>query len=264
MVEKLTHNNFLDSDEKTNNLKTKIIGKKIFYFDKIQSTNLYAKQLIDQNIENGTIVISDVQTGGRGRKNRTWISTSGGLWFSVVLYPEIDPRRGIVLTMAASISVSKAIKDITGLKTEIKWPNDILLKNKKVCGILTELVADLNKINYAIIGIGINVNNKIKKQLNEIAISLKQVVSSDVSRDKLFKSIIKNFDMNYYRLKNNDFEYIKKTWLSYSKIIGKKVKITDEKYVIGGIIKDIDEDGYLILKTGSGKKRVLNGDISYL
>jgi len=264
MVEKLTHNNFLDMDKKTNNLKTKIIGKKIYYFDKIQSTNLYAKQLIDEKIEDGTVVIADVQTGGRGRKNRTWLSPSGGLWFSVILYPDISPRRGMVITMAASISVSKAIKEVTGLKTEIKWPNDILIKNKKVCGILTELNADLNKINYTIVGIGLNVNNKIDKQLNEIAISLKQVVGSDVSRDKLFKSILKNFDINYFRLKNNDFKYIKKTWLTYSNIIGKKVKIIEEKNVTEGVVKDIDDNGYIILKTISGKKRVLNGDVLYL
>jgi BirA family biotin operon repressor/biotin-[acetyl-CoA-carboxylase] ligase len=246
------------------NLKTKIIGKKIFYFDRIQSTNLYAKQLIDEKIENGTIVISDVQTGGRGRKNRTWISPSGGLWFSVILYPDIAPRSGMVITMAASISVSKAIKKITGLKTEIKWPNDILLKNKKVCGILTELDSDLKKINYVIVGIGVNVNNKIENQLNDIAISLKQVTRSDVSRDKLFRSIIKNFDVNYYRLKNNDFDYIKKTWLSYSNIMGRKVKITEEQNIIEGVVKDIDDNGYLILETKTEKIRIYNGDIMYI
>ena len=264
MVEKLTHNNFLNLNEKNNDLKTKIIGKKILYFDKIQSTNLYAKQLIDQNIENGTIVISDIQTGGRGRKKRTWISPSGGLWFSVILYPDISPRCGMVITMAASISVSKAIREITGLKTRIKWPNDILLKNKKVCGILTELDSDRNKINYAIVGIGINVNNKIENQLNDIAISLKQVVNSDISRDELFKSILKNFDMNYKRLKKNDFEYIKKNWLSYSNIIGKKVKITEEQNVTEGVVKDIDDNGYLILESLSGEIRVISGDIIYM
>ena len=264
MVEKLTHNNFLNLNEKTNNLKTKIIGKKILYFDKIQSTNLYAKQLIDQNIENGTIVISDVQTGGRGRKNRSWVSPSGGLWFSVILYPDIAPRCGMVITMAASISVSKAIREITGLKTRIKWPNDILLKNKKVCGILTELNADLNKIIYAIVGIGVNVNNKIENQLDDIAISLKQVVDSEISRDELLKSILKNFDMNYNRLKKNDFEYIKKIWLSYANIIGKKVRINDYKTVMEGVVKDIDDNGYLILNTNSGIINVINGDIKYL
>jgi BirA family biotin operon repressor/biotin-[acetyl-CoA-carboxylase] ligase len=151
MVEKLTHNkNLLNPDDFARNIDTKIIGKKVYSFNKIQSTNLYAKKLINGNIEEGTIVISEVQTVGRGRKNRTWISPSGGLWFSVILYPDVAPRCGMVITMTASISVSKAIKDITGLNTEIKWPNDILLKNKKVCGILTELDSDFNKINSPI------------------------------------------------------------------------------------------------------------------
>jgi BirA family biotin operon repressor/biotin-[acetyl-CoA-carboxylase] ligase len=265
MVEKLMHKkDKLIPDEITNKLKTKIIGKKIFSFHNIQSTNLYAKQLINENIEDGTIVISEVQTEGRGRKNRSWISTSGGLWFSVILYPDISPKSGMVITMTASISISQAIKEITGLKTEIKWPNDILLKKMKVCGILTELDSDLNKINYVIVGIGINVNNLIEEKLRKIAISLKQEIGSDISRLDLLKSILENFDINYNKLKNKDFDYIKKYWLSFSKIIGKKVKIIEEKTVNEGIVKEIDKNGYLILETNSGQKRILNGDVIYL
>jgi len=256
MVENLTHKSY------SLNLKTKIIGKKIIHFNKIPSTNLYAKKLIDENIDNGTIVIADVQTKGRGRKNRSWISPHGGLWFSVILYPDISPKRGMVITMAASISVTQAIRDIAGLKTEIKWPNDVLLKNKKVCGILTEFNAELNKIKYAIVGIGINVNNKIDGELEDIAISLKQEIGSEVSREKLFGLILENFDNNYYKLKNNDFEHIKKIWLTYSNIIGKKVRIIEEKNMIEGIVKDIYDDGSLIIKTNSGINNVLNGDMA--
>jgi BirA family biotin operon repressor/biotin-[acetyl-CoA-carboxylase] ligase len=180
------------------------------------------------------------------------------------LYPDVAPRCGMVITMTASISVSKAIKDITGLNTEIKWPNDILLKNKKVCGILTELDSDFNKINYAIVGIGINVNNKIYDGLSEIAISLKQEINSEVSKLKLLRSILENFETYYFKLKNNDFDYIKKLWLSYSNIIGKNIKITEGKIITKGLVKDINDNGYLILDTDFGLKTVLNGDISYL
>jgi len=258
MVEKLTHK--LD----LLNLNSKIIGKKVFHFNKIQSTNLYAKKLVNENIDEGTIVIADVQTKGRGRKNRSWVSPYGGLWFSVILYPDIIPKRGMAITMAASISVSQAIKDITGLKTKIKWPNDVLLNDKKVCGILTELNADIKKIKNAIVGIGINVNNKVDEELKEIATSLKQEFGSEVTSLRLLGLTLENFDNNYEKLKINDFEYIKKIWLSYSNIIGKKVKITEENTMIVGVVKDIDDNGYLILKTDNGIKNVLNGDIIYL
>ena len=163
----------LNSKEITNNLKTKIIGKKVYFFNKIPSTNIYAKQLIKDDIEEGTIVIADVQTSGRGRKNRYWHSPYGGLWLSVILYPDIPPESGMLITMAVSISVAQAIKDVTGIKTEIKWPNDLLLRKKKVCGILTEINAEMHKINYTIVGIGINVNNKIDEKLKKTAISMK-------------------------------------------------------------------------------------------
>lgn len=265
MVEKSTPNlDDLNPKEITKNLKTKIVGKKIYFFEKITSTNLYAKKLTKECIEDGTIVIADVQTCGRGRKNRFWHSPAGGLWFSVILYPNLSPESGMLITMAISISVAQAIKDITGLNTEIKWPNDLLLREKKVCGILTEINSDLHKLNYAIVGIGINVNNKIDEELKKIAISLKQEIGSEVSRTKLLKSILENLDINYNKLINKEFNYIKKTWLSFSKIIERKIQVVDEEIVIEGKVKDIDYNGYLILKTKFGEIRIVCGDIKYL
>lgn len=265
MIKKLISKpDLFNPEEITKNLKTKIIGKKVYFFNKIPSTNLYAKQLIKEHIGEGTIVITDVQTRGRGRKNRFWYSPYGGLWFSVILYPDLSPESGMLITMTFSISVVQAIKDITGLNTEIKWPNDLLLRKKKVCGILTEIDSDLHKINYAIGGIGINVNNKIDEELKRTAFSLKQEIGSEVSRIKILRSILKNLDINYNKLKNKDFDYIKKTWLSFTKLIDRKIQITDEKIVIDGVVKDIDDNGYLILETESGEIRIVSGDIEYL
>ena len=265
MVEKLTPNNdFLNPEELTRNLKTKIIGKKVYFFKRIPSTNIFAKELIKECPVEGTIVIADVQTSGRGRKNRFWYSPSGGLWFSVILYPNLSPKIGILITMAVSISIVQAIKDITGLETEIKWPNDLLLNGKKVCGVLTEIDADSDKIKYAIVGIGINVNNLIDKKLKNTAISLKEGFGSEVSRIKILKPILEYLDNNYYKLINQKFEYIKKAWLSYTKIIGRKIQVINENIIIEGIVQDIDDNGYLILKTNSGSIKIVNGDIKYL
>ena len=248
MVKKSIHKpDYIKPEEITKNLKTDIIGKKVYFFEKIPSTNLFAKQLIQDNAKEGTIVISDIQTSGRGRKNRNWHSPPGGLWFSVILYPEICPKRGMLITMTVSISVTQAIKEITGLNLEIKWPNDLLLNEKKVCGILTEINADLNKVNYAIVGIGINVNNEIDENLKNIAFSLKQALGSEISRIKLLRSILKNLDESYYKLIKRDYKYIEKTWVSFTTIIGRKIQITDEKNITKGIVKDIDENGHLLI-----------------
>ncbi|UCF50091.1 MAG: biotin--[acetyl-CoA-carboxylase] ligase [Thermoplasmatales archaeon] len=265
MAKKSTHKpDFINSEELTKNLKTEIIGKKIYFFEKIPSTNLYAKQLIKECAQEGTIVIADIQTSGRGRKNRIWYSPPGGLWLSVILYPEICPKSGMLITMTVSISVAQAIKEITGLDPEIKWPNDLLLKEKKICGILTEINADFNKIKYAIVGIGINVNNEIDEDLKNIAFSLKQELGSEVSRIKLLSSILKNLDNNYKKLIQKNYNYIEKTWISFTKMIDRKVQITDEKNVIVGIVKDIDENGHLIIESKFGEMKIVSGDIKYL
>lgn len=265
MVKKLTPKpDIFRPKEISKNLKTKIIGKKILFFKKIPSTNLYAKQLIRENIEEGTIVVADVQTHGLGRKNRFWHSPAGGLWFSVVLYPHIPIEKGMLITMASSISVAQAFEEITGLVPEVKWPNDLLLNGKKVCGILTEIDADLNKINYIIVGIGINVNNDIDEELKEIAISLKQEAGFKISRVKLLRYILRHLDINYNKLILRDFDSIRELWLSYSNIIGRKIQVEDENIITKGVVIDIDDSGYIILETDSGKVRIVSGDVKYL
>ena len=245
-------------------LNTDIIGKDVFYFKSISSTNIYAKQLADKGIKEGVVVVADIQTHGRGRKNRAWLSPFGGLWFSVILRPKILPEKGMFVTMVASIAIVQAVKEITGLIPVIKWPNDILINGKKICGILTEIDFKKNIINYVIVGIGINVNNEINDEIKEIASSLSIEVGSEISRTKLLKIIIGYFNKNYNNIINSDFDTIKKLWSSYAKIIGKVVKIKDNEKTISGIISDIDENGYLILKTNDNIHKIFNGEISYL
>lgn len=244
------------------NLNTKIIGKKIYYYTQLKSTNTTAKQKTLEKTAEGTIIIADTQTQGRGRKNRTWYSPHGGLWFSVILYPNLPPERSMLLTMTASVSVAQAIEETTGIKPVIKWPNDLLINNRKVCGILTELDAEIDKINYVIIGIGINVNNEIKNDLKHIGISLKQVTKHPISRVELLKTILKQFDKNYLHINNPD--YIRKQWLAYSKIISKKIMITEEGNKITGVVQDIDESGCLLINSEGKIKRVVSGDLHFL
>ena len=245
-------------------LNTRVIGKKIVYFNKIDSTNIYAKKLAKEGDKEGCVVIADVQEKGRGRKNRIWFSPEGGLWFSVILYPKIPPQNAMIITMAASISIAEAIKKNTNLKPVIKWPNDLLFQEKKICGIFTELDAEMDWINYAVIGIGINVNNFINKDLRNIATSLKIETKKEFSRVKLLADILNNFDINYSHIKSGNIKFIRDTWFSYTNIIGRDVKVNNENVIVEGIVIDVDNEGCLILDTNNGIIRVFSGDITYI
>ncbi|RLF35042.1 MAG: biotin--[acetyl-CoA-carboxylase] ligase [Thermoplasmata archaeon] len=247
-------------------LQTKIIGKKIIYLNIVDSTNSYAKKLIRKNIDEGTVVIAEVQTKGRGRKNRKWFSPEGGLWFSIILYPNIPPYHSMLVTMTVSTSIAYAVKKTIGVKPVIKWPNDLLINNKKVCGVLTELDAEMDKINYCVVGVGINVNNEINDEIKDIATSL-CVENNDtpVSRVELLKQILCEFDKNYHRLKQGDNIYIRDLWFSFSNIIGKKIRVMFQNNVVEGIVSDVDDMGCLIVNTSKGDIiRIVTGDVSYL
>jgi BirA family biotin operon repressor/biotin-[acetyl-CoA-carboxylase] ligase len=246
------------------NFKTKIIGKRIEYKKSVFSTNLIAKDYAKSKISEGTVVVAEKQTKGRGRKQREWHSPEGGLWFSIVLYPNLPPEDGILVTMAASVSVADAIQKSTGLTPEIKWPNDVLINGKKVCGILTEFDAEMDRINYVVVGIGINVNNDISKDISKIAVSLKQLTGSKVSRVNLLKSILTKFDEMYNYIISGNFRYVRDSWSTFSNIIGKKIKVTGERDNIKGYVTDVDEHGCIILETSKGKIRILSGDVTYL
>jgi BirA family biotin operon repressor/biotin-[acetyl-CoA-carboxylase] ligase len=251
-------------EEIYNIIDTKIIGKNIIYLKKITSTNKYAKENIKSNFPEGTLIIADNQTEGRGRKNRKWLSPYGGLWFSLILYPEIPIQNSMFLTMICSISIADAIKKNINVQPIIKWPNDLLLNGKKICGILTELDAEIDKINYTIIGIGINVNNTIEKSLKNKATTLKEYYGNDISRVKLLKDIIIDLDKYYFLLKEKNYKKIKELWLSKSKIIGRKVKFLKKDTYIKGIVIDIDDNGSLIIKNHNKKYKMITGDIFYI
>ena len=244
------------------NLNTKILGRKIYYFQELPSTNIFAKQKTLEKATEGTLIIADTQTEGRGRKNRSWSSPYGGLWFSVILYPNLPPERGMLITMAASVSVAQAIEETTNIKPVVKWPNDLLVNGKKICGILTELDAEIDKINYVIVGIGINVNNEINNDLKNKAVSLKEITNSSISRVNLLRAILRHFDKNYLHINNPD--YIRKQWFAYSKIIGKKIMITEGEKKITGVVQDVDESGCLIINSDGIIKRIVSGDLSFL
>lgn len=244
-------------------LKTRFIGRKLYHLKAIDSTNSFIKNIHNEEKQEGIVVVADVQSEGRGRKDRTWTSPKGGLWFSILLFPKIHPKQGMLITMIGSVAVTQGIIELTDLNPEIKWPNDILLNKKKVCGILTEIETRKNNMNYVIVGVGINVNNILERKLHRPATTLKDVFGSEVSREELLTSILNSFDNHYEKINSENYDHIRKLWLSYSNIIGKKIKVEDEKNVYTGIVSDIDEYGHLLLETKSGQVKIISGDINY-
>lgn len=252
-------------EEILSDLNTRVVGRKIVYFKTLSSTNLYARKLVDCGVdEEGTIVVADIQHHGRGRKGRLWFSLAEGLWFSIILYPNIPPQQSMMLTMAASISVAEAIKEVTGLDSVIKWPNDVLISGKKVCGVLTEIDAEMDRIKYSIVGIGVNVNNKLSEGLYGKATTLMEELGFSVSKVQLLKAILKHFDENYMILVKGNYDSILDKWVSMSNIVGKKIIIQEDKKTMQGIVSKVDIDGSLILQTNTGAHRIYTGDIEYL
>ncbi|MCX7984011.1 MAG: biotin--[acetyl-CoA-carboxylase] ligase [Bacteroidetes bacterium] len=246
------------------NLHTHILGKKIFVFDTIDSTNTCAKVLAEINIENGTIVIAEYQTEGRGRLGRSWISDHGkNLLFSIVIKPPIHRSRVGFLPLYTAVSVAQALESYLNIHVECKWPNDILINNKKCCGILLESSFQTDILRYAILGIGINVNqDRFNEELFETATSLKRELNTSIDRVALFQHIVCYLDGNYILLENNDFATIVERWIKRAPMMGNEVTIIHGNEQTTGIAEGIDSQGGLIVRCQDGVKIFYAGDVS--
>ncbi len=247
-------------------LKTKRLGKSIKHFDDLVSTNIEAKQLAANGAEEGTIVVSEAQNGGRGRLSRGWYSPAHkGIWFSIILRPVLLPQDAPKCTLMAAVAITKAIDKITGIKCGIKWPNDILYDGKKLVGILTEMNAEMEGINYIVIGTGINVNiakDEVPEELKDIVTSLSQIKGERVDRLGLLAEVLVQIEEIYDEALTNGFGGIFDQWRKYSITLGQEVNVIGINKTFTGLAMDIDADGALLVKTGTGVKRVLAGDVS--
>ena len=263
IINLIEDNDLLTYDNLSYRLNTDIIGKKIIHFETIDSTNDYAKEIALKEVE-GTVIISEEQTKGRGRLKRQWHSKyKEGIWMSVILKPDIIPKKASFITLIAGVSIVNVLNKL-GVKAFIKWPNDIIINNKKVAGILTELSAEIDKINYIILGIGINVKTtEFSQEISKIATSLYKE-GYKISRVDIITNIITEFENLYLQYVNKDLRkdtlYI---FRKYSCIIGKDVYlIKDEQKELVRCL-DINEDGNLIVLTENNIiKEIISGEIS--
>ncbi len=242
-------------------LPTEYIGQNIRLFERIDSTNKKAKILAEKGIEKGAIVIAEEQCEGKGRLGREWYSPPGtGLWFSLILKPDFKPDKAPFLTIVASL----AVVDVLGkykLNPEIKWPNDILLADKKVCGILSEMSAELDRINYAIIGIGINVNQKVfPDYLKNTATSVRINFGDRINRNVFLKKLLISFAYYYDLLLTEERKKLLSIWEKKLNLLNKNIKIKSRGASCRGRAIGVSEKGELLVKTQDGLKSFWAGD----
>lgn len=240
-------------------LSTKILGRKIIYFQEIDSTNEYAKKRAAEE-EEGTLIIADVQKKGHGRRSREWASPRGGIWMSIILKPDVHPRHLIKMVFMGAVAVVEAL-EVLGVEARIKWPNDILVNGKKICGILAEGKYSESEIEYVILGIGLNVNVE-SDALPPEATSLKEVLGVKLPLMEVFKLLMDRLEHWYNVFKKEEYDIILNRWRSYA-ILNRKVRIIHEEGEFEGIARDVGEDGALIVETLNGKReKVIYGDVS--
>ena len=243
-------------------LDTKFIGKKIHYFDVLSSTMNMATELGMKGSPEGTIVLAETQTKGRGRLGRSWSSPKyKGIYLSLILRPQILPNAASLLTLLCAVSLCEAIKEITELDVQIKWPNDLLIHHKKLGGILTELNAEMDAVRFVVIGIGLNVNND-KKTLLAAVTSLREQKKEDINRINLLQEILRRIEKNYLLFQKKENQTIIEKWRQHNVTLGKRVKILCEKAHLEGEAVDIDRDGGLLIRRDSGLiEKVMTGDV---
>jgi BirA family biotin operon repressor/biotin-[acetyl-CoA-carboxylase] ligase len=247
--------------------KTKVIGRDIRVFQETTSTNDVIEKLARDGVKEGVVVFAESQTKGRGRLGRKWSSPAGkGLWFSTLLRPELQPQQATQLIVAAAVALRRAVETVTGLKAEIKWPNDLLLRGKKIAGILTELSAELDRVKHVILGIGVDVNQAsadFPADLRRIATSLRAELDESVSRSDLAVAILRELDHDYFRVCSGRFAALADEWESFCTTIGQHVVIRVGDRQIRGRAESLGEDGALLLRSQYGHlERIIGGDVT--
>lgn len=246
-------------------LDTKILGQNVIVFETVTSTMDEAFRLGMENAPEGTVVCAETQSKGRGRLGRAWISPKGkGLYFSVILRPSLPLNQLSQLTLMSAVALAQAIESSSELKPAIKWPNDILLGNLKLAGILTELCAESDQVKFVVLGIGLNVNTSVH-QLTSGATSLKAATGRNIERVKVFQEILRSLEKGYLKLLNHEFSKVMEEWKKRSGTLKKRIRITDPVGSIEGEAVDLDEDGALLIKKNDGITiRKTAGDIHLL
>ena len=255
--------------EITKKIKSKFIGRRIYYFDEIDSTQNYALQISNNTNENGAIIIAEKQTHGKGRLNRKWYSPEGGIWLSVIIHPELQISDATIIPLAASLALCESIKKVHKIKTDVKWPNDITIDGKKVAGMLIDTSIQGNKVENLVLGIGINfavniqqIEKRLKKSTNFYGVTSLFPEKNSPSKIELLVQFLLELEKVINSLIKGKNAQIIRDWSKHTNMFGKAISVNTGNGKISGIAKKIDSDGALIIKTGTKNRRIFVGDVT--
>lgn len=248
-------------------LATREFGRTLHHYDQAESTNSKAFELAHEGGSNGEVIVTEHQTAGKGRRGRSWVSPAGkSLAMSVILRPEIAPSRAPELTLVAAVALAQTLND-TGVEATIKWPNDVQIGGKKVAGILTELSADVERVHFIVLGIGVNLNADaadFPPEIAEIATSVQVVRRTPVHRALFVAALLAQLETWVDTWTDEGFEPVRAAWKQLSSTLGQEVLVRADNRELRGVAEDIDASGALLLRVGDKLERVLSGDVEQL
>lgn len=251
----------LDPELVSNVLETEFLGRPLHFYKEVQSTNQVAGS-IASSCSDGTAVLAEVQTSGKGRLSRQWHSPPGGIWISIVLKPKVPLAQAYLINMAVSVAIARCLINQYGLPAKIKWPNDIMVEGQKLCGILTEVSAEMDRLQYAVVGIGIDANiNADDLPVEWNATSISAQLGHKISRTELIKGLLQEIEQAYLQLGSIEI-YLE--WKTLSATLGRRVRVTSLEGDYEGDAVSLSVDGSLEIWTESGVRRLVAGDCIHL
>lgn len=256
----------LTATEIGHKLGTRWLGKNLFCYRSVKSTNDLAADMAERGAIEGTVITSEEQVKGRGRLGRQWHSPTGtGIYVSMIFRPDLRPDSAPGISVATAVALADTLDAYLPNDVRIKWPNDVLIGNRKIAGILTELSAERNRVEHVIVGVGINVNQRagdFPDDIKKIATSLRREVKRKVDRVELLQRFLKNLERQYERYQVHRLQKARTKLRRYSSLIGHEVTIRAGRFQNTGVAKDIDADGCLILQTDEGEVSVIAGEVT--
>jgi len=255
----------IDLNKLLEGLDTKRVGRSVFFKRSVASTNSWARRFARLGACDGTVFLAESQTAGRGRLKRKWVSPAGGLWFSVVLRPKLKLAEAFGLVFVSSLAVAEVLEELYGLKTQVKWPNDVLVDSKKVCGILAETKLESKNVEYVVVGVGINANFGVKslpEDLWKTATSLEDELGRKIELEMLFEALLEKLERLCDVFLEKGFSVVLDEWKKHAGFLGCPVEVVSMDERLAGLALDVDSSGSLVLRLGDGTvKHVFVGDV---
>ncbi len=256
----------INVDKLSEGLRTKRLGKHIFFTREVDSTNTWAKQLAKLGAEEGTVAIAEIQTAGRGRSGREWFSPEGSLYFSVILRPRMRASETVGLVFVAGLAVAETLREMYNLKAETKWPNDVLVNERKICGILCEMSTKGNAVDFVVAGLGVNVNfgeRTFPESIRGTATSVQNELGKTVPIERMFRTMLEKFEDSYDLYVRDGLAAVLHNWKKLACFLGREIDVVSGSELLSGVALDVDATGALVLRLRDGTVRSLVvGDVS--